>query len=642
MRLQSFNLLVGVIAVALSAFGQDFDTQRDRVPISKLDGLWRFHTGDDPQFAQPDFDDSAWPLLKSNQSWATQGYPGYSGTAWYRFELYLPENLDDPALLFPLFVNNDQVYANGQLIGQAGPMPPHSQLMAGPHTLLCRIPPRTVAHFRPVHIAIRVWQSRLSVGRGGPNGTALVGSFGLLKSKYDDEIKWRYWFVTAQNIQLLISLLAGLAALALFALQSSDREYLWFGVFELMSATLSGIEVYAAFHLMPEILYLALRDSAQAAEWIFFLVLVYTLLGQRRDVIFWIAAASAFFQVPVDIALILADSFPAWVTLVGAIAWLPFVTLVPIKLARGAYHGNRDAVLLCVPVGLENLALITIYGLTIAFNGFGYRGLDRFNQVSNWPFPFSVVNITDGIMQLSVLAVLVARFARTRRDEQRMASELEAASAVQQVLIPDEIPDLLGFTFEGVYKPAGQVGGDFFQILPMPEGGVLLAIGDVSGKGMPAAMTVSLLVGTLRTLAHYTHSPGEILAAMNQRMAGRQKGGFTTCLVLRAEPDGKVTLANAGHLAPYCEGAEVPIENGLPLGLSTHEDYPESQILLKPGARLTLVTDGVVEARDAHGELFGFDRVRAISCERADKIARIAQKFGQDDDITVLSLSRAI
>src|SRR5580698_2968988 len=101
-----------------------------------------------------------------------------------------------------------------------------------------------------------------------------------------------------------------------------------------------------------------------------------------------------------------------------------------------------------------------------------------------------------------------------------MAAELEAGRVVQQVLIPEEIPTVEGFEIQSVYKPYGEVGGDFFQVLPVKSGhgGVLVIIGDVSGKGMPAAMTVSLLVGTVRTLAHYTQGPGEILAAMNQRM----------------------------------------------------------------------------------------------------------------------------
>jgi len=217
-------------------------------------------------------------------------------------------------------------------------------------------------------------------------------------------------------------------------------------------------------------------------------------------------------------------------------------------------------------------------------------------------------------------------------------TELQAARAVQQVLIPDEIPSLPGFKIESVYRPAGQVGGDFFQILPTARGGVLIVIGDVSGKGMPAAMTVSLLVGTFRTLAHYTASPGEILAAMNRRMLVRSKDGFTTCLVLRANSDGALTVANAGHIPPYCGGEELAVESGLPLGLDAQSTYDEAKFELRPGAQLTLLTDGVVEARSTTGELFGFARAQAWSRKSAEQIVEAARAFGQDDDITVVTL----
>jgi serine phosphatase RsbU (regulator of sigma subunit) len=242
------------------------------------------------------------------------------------------------------------------------------------------------------------------------------------------------------------------------------------------------------------------------------------------------------------------------------------------------------------------------------------------------------------------LAIVYAVFCYLREAierQQTIEQELKNARAVQQVLLPNETPSLPSFRIASVYMPAGEVGGDFFQIVSTPAGGALAVIGDVSGKGMPAAMTVSLLVGTFRTLAHYTQSPGEILAAMNQRMLGRSSGGFTTALVVRVDPDGTFTAANAGHLAPYCEGTELSIEGGLPLGLAAGGDYPEMRLLLPAGARLTLLTDGVVEARNAAGELFGFDQTRKLSGRPAEDIAQAAQAFGQEDDITVLTLSFA-
>jgi serine phosphatase RsbU (regulator of sigma subunit) len=171
---------------------------------------------------------------------------------------------------------------------------------------------------------------------------------------------------------------------------------------------------------------------------------------------------------------------------------------------------------------------------------------------------------------------------------------------------------------------------------------VLAVIGDVSGKGTPAAMTVSLLVGTVRTLAHYTQSPGDILAAMNQRMLGRSQGGFTTCLVLRADADGALTVANAGHIPPYLNGHELLLENGLPIGIAAGITYPENTFSLLPDARLTLLTDGVLEATNpTTKELFGFERAAAICTQSAEQIALAAQQFGQEDDITVLTLTFA-
>jgi len=245
------------------------------------------------------------------------------------------------------------------------------------------------------------------------------------------------------------------------------------------------------------------------------------------------------------------------------------------------------------------------------------------------------------LFDLAVGAVLVLRFTRSAKQEQRLRTEMDSARTVQQILVPEEVPSIPGFSIQAVYHPAGEVGGDFYQVLPTPNGGLLAVIGDVSGKGMPAAMTVSLLVGTVRTLAHYTHDPAEILTAMNQRMIGRSSGGFTTALVLRLDPDGTLTAANAGHIAPYANGKELDIDNSLPLGITASAAYSNSTLRLEADTTLTLLTDGVVEAQNAKGELFGFERTGAISHQPAEKIAQAAQDFGQQDDITVLTLSLA-
>jgi serine phosphatase RsbU (regulator of sigma subunit) len=127
---------------------------------------------------------------------------------------------------------------------------------------------------------------------------------------------------------------------------------------------------------------------------------------------------------------------------------------------------------------------------------------------------------------------------------------------------------------------------------------------------------------------------------MNQGRLARSRGGFTTCLVVRIAPDYTLTVANAGHLAPYLQGRELEVINGLPLGLAAESVYPETEVALPENAQLTLVTDGVVEARSHSGELLGFERAAILSTQPAASIAQAAQTFGQEDDITVLTLSR--
>jgi hypothetical protein len=269
-------------------------------------------------------------------------------------------------------------------------------------------------------------------------------------------------------------------------------------------------------------------------------------------------------------------------------------------------------------------------------------GIKQYASIGGWHWQYTISTLS--LLGIVTLAILARDLIRDRSEKQRMAAELEAGRAVQHVLIPEEIPAIPSFNIQAVYKPFGEVGGDFFQVLPIKSesgtGGVLVIVGDVSGKGMPAAMTVSLLVGTVRTLAHYTQSPGEILAAMNQRMLARSHGGFTTCLVLRADPNGALIIANAGHIAPYLAGKELQLKNGLPLGISADTIYAESTFQLSREQQLTFLTDGVVEARDKFGALFGFDRAAAMSGHSADQIAKTAELFGQDDDITVLTLAR--
>jgi phosphoserine phosphatase RsbU/P len=249
-----------------------------------------------------------------------------------------------------------------------------------------------------------------------------------------------------------------------------------------------------------------------------------------------------------------------------------------------------------------------------------------------------VSELINDLFVLALLMFLVRRFSLARQEEERLSAEFEAAKTIQSLLIPPAPPSTPGFAIESVYMPAQEVGGDFFQILPGYDRSLLIVVGDVSGKGLQAAMTVSAIVGALRDSEE--RRPADVLTHLNRVLCG-QIGGFVTCCATLITDDGALTIANAGHLPPYRNGEEVPVSPRLPLGITSSSEYSELPLRLKPGDRLTFLSDGVVEAQSATRELFGFDRTRAISTQSAEAIAAAAQAFGQEDDITVLTLTFA-
>jgi hypothetical protein len=657
--LLTFALLFVIAAHVAEA--QAFDLERDRVQMAELHGFWRFHTGDDPDgklgWAKPDFDDSNWKLLRSDQPLAAQGYPGFSGMAWYRFQVMLPQDLPPLALHVAGLGTSYQVFAGGRLIRQFGGLPPQEKIYAegvggpGPNDpplgQVIPIPPSIAAGKGSMIVAIRVWiWPDWASAYGMQRSQALsIGEATLINDQWQYKSNYEFWYLSANNALLLGSLLAGLGGIALFLLRPGEREYLWFGAAELVNAVDCFWRNYPVFHPVWYQGYLAAGCALLLVRSICISMFFVILLKMRQGWPFWSVIGSILF-----VALMVVPGVMHWMSdeAFGAAFFLAFIPLIVtqiVMLSLAARRGNVDARLVLGPWSLQIGAILGSVLLT-GIDASGHGGpiiallTEKWVQILSWPFPISVPNIVDFLVQISILAILVLRFARTRRDEERLKAEFEAARTVQQVLIPEEIPAIPGFALQCIYKPAGKVSGDFFQILPTRDGGALVVIGDVSGKGMPAAMAVSLLVGTVRTLAHYTLNPGEILTAMNQRMLARSKDGFTTCLVLRIDSDGTATVANAGHLAPYLGAQELSIDNGLPLGLVAEAVYTESSFQLDAGQELTLITDGVAEARAKSGELFGFERTASISILSAEHIAATAKAFGQEDDITVLKIRR--
>jgi hypothetical protein len=254
-----------------------------------------------------------------------------------------------------------------------------------------------------------------------------------------------------------------------------------------------------------------------------------------------------------------------------------------------------------------------------------------------------IITVTLGYVGFVYVSISEGRrHLKSRLEKASLESEMAAAREVQRVMVPEVLPHVVGYTIDSVYRPAAEVGGDFFQVIPLKSGRTLVVIGDVSGKGLRAAMIVSMIVGTLRTVSGFTEEPAEILGELNRRLCGRIQEGFATCLVVRLEDQGRITLANAGHLPPYENGAEVAFAGSLPLGLEENAAYAQMNLRMADGDGLVLLTDGIAEAQNEKRVLLGFGAVERMLREGATPrmLAESAQEHGQADDMTVISVMR--
>ncbi len=608
-------------------------TAIDSLPYGMIDlnSGWQMRTGDNLEWAQPGLDLSGWSPVTLGTSFLIP-----NGSTWYRLTVKLPPAEGPLALLLDAPSHCVEVYVDGRLA--PGATIGSWLRIRRPVALVIPLPMRGGV----VTIALRVHYPESFGTAYVTHLSAELGGSSSAQAAANSPYKHVLDFVSSGFLNLCI-LLGGIGALALFRVQRGRKEYFWLSMFLLLACGTTAPWTAMDAGLLPLSVNSLLADPLAWLMYIALIEFLFAFLGRKVD-LGW-----RFVQTGLVAAILVAElaatgtiSAPFYWSL-EAFASLALSLVIPAFLIVQFLRGGREAGWLILPTALiaASVAQSDVSPVAQAlhirlpfatfFQSFGfYLGT----------LPISYPDLGNFTFLLAIGVVMFFRFTQVSREQARAAAELIAARSVQQILIPDAVPSVPGFKIESVYKPAGEVGGDFFQIVSLSSGGALIVIGDVSGKGMPAAMTVSLLVGTFRTLAHYTQSPGEILSAMNQRMIGRNSGGFTTCLVLRVDTDGKLTAANAGHIAPYRNGTELPTENSLPLGLAAQATYRESTFQLAPSDQLTLVTDGVVEAQSSTGELFGFDRTAAISRQTANEIAKTAEQFGQEDDITVLTLRR--
>jgi len=258
-------------------------------------------------------------------------------------------------------------------------------------------------------------------------------------------------------------------------------------------------------------------------------------------------------------------------------------------------------------------------------------------------------------------ALRVAQLVREQKAEaatrQRFEQELEVARLIQQNFLPRELPDLPGWQIAAYYRPAREVGGDFYDVIPLPDGRVAFVVGDVTDKGVPAALVMSATRSVLRASAGRLIEPGVVLERVNDHLCpDMPEKMFVTCLYGVLNPaTGHLRFANAGHDLPYVKTATGVVElraRGMPLGLMPGMDYEEKEAVLEPGDSVLLHSDGIVEAHDPQRGMFGFPRLKETMARGAggqeliDRVLGDLEAFTgpdaeQEDDITMVTLERS-
>ena len=613
-----------------------------------LDGPWRFQIGDDPRWADPKFDDSAWQTVKLGQSLAEQGIDAYAGYAWYRLRVQ-PQQLaqfnspGNPQL--ELLVTGDSIgqlaaYVNGLEAGHTRGMTDQPTMYQSPPFVVHLSAPQADG---TIVVAIQTWAgSGVSIGGGLLRKVELGAEDDIADrlAQANDSLWDRH--ILAGLILSFLYLSVAALGFTLYLAQRNHSEYLWLGLLCLSVTAMGATEIAAALAVLPW------SVSSFVSLWtgrIFMAVALEFILrftgGESRKIV---RGVQIFLLILPIFGLAHLDQIYKYLSVTGQVV---FTVLASVMLFRAWRRGRKEAGVMLLPFLLAATADSIDTVLDFAADEHWLPGQFASHRFLLGPIEFSTSTAAFTVFLGSMMAVILYRFVTVSQEEQRSAAEIEAARSVQSLLIPTQLPSNRNFMLESAYLPMNGVGGDFFQVLPIQDDSILIVVGDVSGKGLQAAMNASTLVGALRN--ELSHDPATILNHLNQVMLGSAAGmgagkaanavaSFATCLCARIYPDGKMTIANAGHLSPYRDGREMQLAANLPLGLVGNIEYEQAPFQLSQGDRLIFLSDGVVEATNHQGELFGFERTQQVSNEPARYIAQTAKRFGQNDDITVVSL----
>ena len=608
---------------------------------------WQMHIGDDPQCAQIDATGCVLRPLVFGAGW---GGPNQ----WQRIEVTLPADLQAAPQL-GLLIQNDypvyEVFLDGKLLGGSGSLATRQ----GPQytSAIFRFPSSLARHG---HLVIAIHSLGIRTANRILGFSPMIAPLDRIESLRDRDTlsylssSWLHYLSYAAMFG------AGFVFLLLFSVNTRLHEYFWLGARLCILPIYRICELASVVNLyMPAWLDLSIYSVFNAIGGSLVIQFVFSFLGRP--------VPKAFRAIQLLNALYILDLLllPPWPTSF----FYPLARMIENPyIFNAAITGillSALSLLLLVPVCFRSKlpemrwigAAALFFAVEESNRMMSFLGLPSLAQDIYWHgLDIDLRGLSNLLFAIVMLIAMTFRLRRIQDRNREVEQEIAAARSIQQILIPDHLPSVPGLLIESAYLPAQEVGGDFFQILPIPnpadpeKPSAFIVLGDVSGKGLKAAMTVSLIVGTLRTYAEFYSSPAELLAGVNRRLHGRGDG-FATCLALMVTPSGRVTVANAAHPNPYLNGKEIPTDPNLPLGVTLDVVYSELTLQLEANQSFTLVTDGVVEATSATTrELFGFDRIQAISAQPAGSIAEAARAFGlgapQSDDITVLTVARIL
>ena len=637
-----------------------------------LNGPWKFHIGDSPidpeshapLWAEPGFDDAKWETVDLTPpdgsldpvygvsgmvpGWTDRGHAGDWGYGWYRVTVEVTAPTGEKlAIEGPPGVDDGyQLFQNGKLVGSFGGFSHSRPVVYNTQPMWFDLPEAGKAVSSKRLLAFRVWMEPATPSNypdvGGLRTAPLLGEAGAVT--VNDRLRWFDAFRAIAD-HLISAMVFGLFALMAFSLtlvDRSDRLYLWLGTACLLTAAFDALVVlldstqYMGMAVGDPLRFVILRPLIYAAWvmvwWSWFDLHRPAWLPQAVVVLSLLYAVSTALSRNLLVFTVVPHSISAAFGNVYLATKLLFLPLMLVCIVQGIRKEGLE--------GWSVLPAVVLWGVAQF-----WEELNLLHIHLTW-FPLGV-QITLGDIANLLLAFVIAwlllrRLLGTVRRQRLMELDVKQAQEVQRVILPEPIATLPGLAIESEYRPAREVGGDFFQILPHPSNGSMLIVaGDVAGKGLQAGMLVALLVGAIRTSAHFDPDPLAVLKVLNQRLWGRSHAA-ATCLALRIGADGTAMLANAGHLPPYLNGHPVDIEGSLPLGMIEDAEFSVLQFGITEGDHLLLMSDGIAEATDLNGNLFGFERVLELlhNSANAAAIATAAQNFGQEDDISVISITR--